>query len=173
MWAGPAHLLESMIGRTSANTLVTNSELHFNRGNKGLGQKRLLRWCTQQLFTEASHATTRHQLVATEPLNSHRGQGSAALGSHLLGGLHPGLPAGVQPAQVSGVHGLLDQEVDLPPDAEHRAFLHALQLLLQPQENPLRHFVEALTVAVGRRFLQSTRGAPPRNAARCSINGHT
>lgn len=58
MSAGPADLLESMIGRTSANTLVLNSELHFNRGNKGPGQKRLLCLCTQQMFTEASHTTT-------------------------------------------------------------------------------------------------------------------
>lgn len=64
----------------------------------------------------------------------------------LLSGLHPGLPAWVESAEVFGVHGLLDEQVDLPPNAEHRALLHPLQLLLQPQEHPLGHFVEALTV---------------------------
>lgn len=68
-----------------------------------------------------------------------------------LSGLHPGLPAWEEPAEIFGVHGLLDEQVDLPPDAEHRALLHPLQLLLQPQQHPLRHFVEALAVTAGGR----------------------
>lgn len=66
--------------------------------------------------------------------------------TRLLCRLHPRLPAVEQPAEVFGVHGLLDEQVDLPPHAEHRALLHPLQLLLQPEQHPLRHFVEALTV---------------------------
>lgn len=65
----------------------------------------------------------------------------------LFSGLHPGLPAWKQSAEVFGVHGLLYEQVDLPPHTEHRALLHPLQLLLQPQQHPLRHLVEALTVA--------------------------
>lgn len=65
--------------------------------------------------------------------------------------LHPGLPAREEPAEVLGVHGLLDEQVDLAADAEHRPLLHPLQLLLQPQQHPLRHFVEALAVAAGGR----------------------
>lgn len=70
-----------------------------------------------------------------------------AVNTPTLWPLHPGLPAGEEPAQVLGVHGLLDEQVDLPPDAEHRALLHPLQLLLQPQQHPLGHLVEALAVA--------------------------
>lgn len=69
--------------------------------------------------------------------------------SHLRSGLHPGLPAMEEPAEVFGVHGLLDEQVDLPPHAEHRALLHSLQLLLQPEQHPLSHFVGALTVTKG------------------------
>lgn len=82
--------------------------------------------------------------------------------------LHPGLPAGEEPAQVLGVHGLLDEEVDLPPDAEHRALLHPLQLLLQPQQNPLGHLVEALAVAAegGRQRGDSEETATGRQCLR-------
>lgn len=79
------------------------------------------------------------------------GQRWGILGTSCVAVLHPGLPAGEEPAQVLGVQGLLDQEVDLPPHAQHRAFLHPLQLLLQPQQNPLGHLVEALPVAAGGR----------------------
>lgn len=58
----------------------------------------------------------------------------------------PGLPSGEEAAEVFGVHRLLNEEVYLPPHAEHRPLLHALQLLLQSQQHPLRHFIEALTV---------------------------
>lgn len=68
-----------------------------------------------------------------------------------LSGLHPGLPAREQSAEVLWVHGLLDEQVDLPPHAEHRPLLHPLQLLLQPQQHPRRHFVEALAVTAGAR----------------------
>lgn len=68
-----------------------------------------------------------------------------------LPGLHPGLPAREESAEVLWVHGLLDEQVDLPPDAEHRPLLHPLQLLLQPQQHPRCHFVEALAVTAGAR----------------------
>lgn len=61
--------------------------------------------------------------------------------------LYPGLPAVEESAEVLGVHGLLDEQVDLPPHAEDGALLHPLQLLLQPQQHPLRHLVKALAVA--------------------------
>lgn len=82
--------------------------------------------------------------------NSSVGRGGA--GSSLIppDPLHPGLPAVEEPAEVVGVHGLLDEQVDLPPHTEHGALLHPLQLLLQPQQHPLGHLVEALAVAAHR-----------------------
>lgn len=65
--------------------------------------------------------------------------------------LHPGLPAREQSAEVFGVHGLLDEQVDLPADAKYCALLQPFQLLLQPQQHPLRHLVEALTVTAAKR----------------------
>lgn len=37
--------------------------------------------------------------------------------------LDPGLPAREQSAEVFGVHGLLDEQVDLPPDTKYCALL--------------------------------------------------
>lgn len=59
----------------------------------------------------------------------------------------PCLPPGEEAAQVLGIHGLLDEEVDLAADAEHCSLLHTFEFLLQPQQHALRHLVEALTVA--------------------------
>lgn len=64
----------------------------------------------------------------------------------LFSSLHPGLPSWEKSAEVFGVHGLLDEQVDLSSHAEHRSLFHSLELLLQPQQHPLRHLVEALTV---------------------------
>lgn len=60
---------------------------------------------------------------------------------------NPCLPAGEEAAQVFRIHGLLDEEVDLAADTEHRSLLHTFEFLLQPQQHALRHLVEALTVA--------------------------
>lgn len=65
--------------------------------------------------------------------------------------LDPGLPAMEQSAEVFGVHGLLDEQVDLPPDAKYCALLQPFQFLLQPQQHPLCHLVETLTVTAGKR----------------------
>lgn len=64
--------------------------------------------------------------------------------------LDPGLPAGEEAAEIVRVHGLLDEEVDLPSYTEHPAILHPLQLLLQPQQHALRHLVEALAITAER-----------------------
>lgn len=68
----------------------------------------------------------------------------------LFSSLHPGLPSWEKSAKVFGVHGLLDEQVDLSSHAEHRSLFHSLELLLQPQQHPLRHLVEALTVTAGK-----------------------
>lgn len=64
--------------------------------------------------------------------------------------LHPGMPAAIEPAEVLGVHGLLDEQVDLPLHAEHGTVLQPIQLLPQPQQRSLRHLVEAPAIAAHR-----------------------
>lgn len=39
---------------------------------------------------------------------------------------------------------MLDEQVHLAPDAEHRSFLHSSQFLLQSHQDALRYFVETL-----------------------------
>lgn len=60
---------------------------------------------------------------------------------------NPSLPAREEAAQVLGVHGLLDKEVDLAAYAEYCSLLHTFEFLMQAQQHALRHLVKALTVA--------------------------
>lgn len=78
------------------------------------------------------------------------GGGEWCFKSFCILALHPGLPSREESAEVFGVHGLLNEQVDLSAHAQHRSILHPLQLFLQAQQHPLRHLVEALTVAVGK-----------------------
>lgn len=57
---------------------------------------------------------------------------------------HPRFPSREEPAEVLGVHGLLYEQIHLPPDAEHGSFLHPFQFLLEPHQDAFGHFVQTL-----------------------------
>ena len=57
------------------------------------------------------------------------------------------LSSGEEFAEVSWVRGLLDQMIDLSANTQGHPLLDPLQLLLQSDENPLRHLVSGLSLS--------------------------
>ena len=74
---------------------------------------------------------------------------------------NPWLPSGEEFAEVSWVRGLLDQMIDLSANTQGHPLLDPLQLLLQSDENPLRHLVSGLSL--------STRGCGVVAGLPCSV----